>query len=98
MLAAKDRLEVGDVILLGEAPGTKRHPQTLHVIFTATAVQGIPKIRPDNTHSLDIVWLPIEKLKESPMYPDVGKQLYEYFSDAPRSIAFIENCMERGYW
>jgi ADP-ribose pyrophosphatase YjhB (NUDIX family) len=91
-------LEIGDVILLGEAPGTKRHPQTLHVIFAATAVQGIPKIRPDNTRSLDIVWLPIEKLKESPMYPDVGKQLYEYFSNTPKSIAFIENCMERGYW
>jgi 8-oxo-dGTP diphosphatase len=91
-------LEVGDVILLGEAPGTKRHPQTLHVIFAAIEVHGIPRIRPDNTHSLDISWVPIDRLKESPMYPDVGKQLHGYFSNTPKSVEFIENCMERGYW
>jgi ADP-ribose pyrophosphatase YjhB (NUDIX family) len=92
------RLEVGDVIMLGEAPGTKRHPQTLHVIFAATAVHGIPKIRPDNTSSIDIAWVPLDKLSTSPLYPDVGRQLYEYFTNVPRSIAFVENCMERGYW
>jgi len=92
------KLEIGDVILLGEAPGTKKHPQTLHVIFSAKEIHGIPKIRPDNTHSLDIEWVPIEKLKEYPMYPDVGKELYAYFTEMPKSIDFIENCMERGYW
>jgi 8-oxo-dGTP diphosphatase len=92
------KLEVGDVIMLGEAPGTKRHPQTLHVIFAAKEVHGIPKIRPDNTRSIDIAWLPLDKIKTLPMYPDVGKQLHEYFCDPPRSIAFIVNCMERGYW
>jgi ADP-ribose pyrophosphatase YjhB (NUDIX family) len=92
------RLEVGDVIMLGEAPGTKRHPQTLHVIFAATAVHGIPKIRTDNTSSIDIAWVPLDKLSTSPLYPDVGRQLYEYFTNVPRSIAFVENCMERGYW
>jgi len=92
------KLEIGDVILLGEAPGTKKHPQTLHVIFAAKEIHGIPKIRTDNTHSLDIAWVSIEKLKEYPMYPDVGKQLYAYFTERPKSIEFIENCMERGYW
>lgn len=92
------KMEAGEVILLGEAPATKRHPQTLHVIFAATAVYGTPKIRPENTRSLDVVWLPIDKLKKLPMYPDVGKNLYEYFINQPRSIAFIENCMERGFW
>lgn len=92
------KLEIGDVILLGEAPGTKRHPQTLHVIFAADEIHGIPKIRSDHTHSIDIEWVPIEKLKVYAMYPDVGKQLYAYFTDKQKSIQFIENCMERGYW
>jgi len=49
--------------------------------------------------SLDIAWVPVEKLLESPLYPDVGKQLYEYLTGGPgRSIEFIENCMERGFW
>jgi len=93
------KVEVGNIILVGEAPGTKRHPQTLHIIFLGTAVHGIPKVRPDHTHSLDIVWVPVTKLKDCPLYPDVGKQLYKYFQEGEsKSLAFIENCMERGFW
>lgn len=93
------KLEVGEILLVGEAPGTKRHPQTLHIVFLAKDVHGIPKIRPENTHSSDIAWVPVAKLNEYPFYPDIGKQLYEYFmSSERRSIPFIQNCMERGYW
>jgi len=93
------KVEVGDIVLIGEAPGTKRHPQTLHIVFSATAVHGIPKVRSDHTHSLDIDWVPVSKLKDCPLYPDVGKQLYKYFEEGQNmSLEFIENCMERGFW
>jgi ADP-ribose pyrophosphatase YjhB (NUDIX family) len=93
------KLEVGEIILIGEAPATKRHPQTLHIIFMAVDIKGTPKIRPDSTRSLDISWVPVEKLSESPLYPDVGKQLHEYLTGGSgRSIEFIGNCMERGFW
>ena len=93
------KLEVGNIILIGEAPATKRHPQTLHIIFNALEIIGIPKIRPDFTRSVDIEWLPMEKLQRTPLYPDVGKQLYERMINGPEpSLAFISNCMERGYW
>ncbi|MCL5808881.1 MAG: NUDIX domain-containing protein [Deltaproteobacteria bacterium] len=93
------KLDVGEIILIGEAPATKRHPQTLHIIFTAREIMGIPKIRPDSTRSLDIAWVPREKLPKSPLYPDVGKQLYAYLKgDSRRSLEFIVNCMERGFW
>ncbi|MBU4582117.1 MAG: NUDIX hydrolase [Proteobacteria bacterium] len=93
------RLDAGAVIMIGEAPATKRHPQTLHVIFEALEIRGTPKIRPDNTRSLDIAWVPIEKLEGTPLYPDVGKKLFDYLTTEPRrSIEFIGNCMERGFW
>jgi 8-oxo-dGTP diphosphatase len=93
------KLDVGDIILVGEAPATKRHPQTLHIVFLATEIRGNPKVRPDSTHSLDIAWVHVDALMRTPLYPDVGKQLSAYFSNAqPRSIEFIPNCMERGYW
>ena len=93
------KVETGDIILLGEAPAGKRHPQTLHVVFCANAVHGVPKVRTDYTHSIDIAWLPIDDLKQMPLYPDVGRALYDYFQAGKhRSIEFIENCMERGYW
>jgi len=93
------KLEIGEVILIGEAPATKRHPQTLHIVFAAREIHGTPKIRPDSTHSLDIAWVPIEKLPKSPLYPDVGKQLYEHLTvESRQSLEFIGNCMERGFW
>jgi len=93
------RLEIGDVILVGEAPATKRHPQTLHIIFKAAEIHGIPKIRPDSTHSLDIAWVPVDKLPKTPLYPDVGKQLYAHLTGGTGlSLEFIGNCMERGFW
>ncbi|MBA4422357.1 MAG: NUDIX hydrolase [Syntrophus sp. (in: bacteria)] len=93
------KLDVGEIILIGEAPATKRHPQTLHIIFTALEIMGTPKIRPDSTHSLDIAWVSVKKLPKTPLYPDVGKQLYEYLQEGGgRSLEFIGNCMERGFW
>jgi len=93
------KLEVGGVIMLGEAPATKRHPQTLHIVFAALEIHGTPKIRPDSTHSLDIAWVPVGKLPNFPLYPDVGKKLYDRLTaDAVCSLEFIQNCMERGFW
>jgi 8-oxo-dGTP diphosphatase len=93
------KLEIGDVIMIGEASATKRHPQTLHIIFEAIEIRGTPKIRPDSTHSLDIAWVPVEKLPKTPLYPDVGKKLHGYMTGAPRrALEFIGNCMERGFW
>jgi 8-oxo-dGTP diphosphatase len=93
------KLEAGDIIMIGEAQAKKRHPQTLHIIFEAVEIHGTPRIRPDNTHSLDIAWVPIKKLATTPLYPDVGKTLYGYLTTEPRrSLEFIGNCMERGYW
>lgn len=93
------KLEIGDIIMVGEAPSDKRHPQTLHIVFAAKEIHGTPKIRPDSTHSLAVVWLAVEKLKNTPLYPDIGKQLYEYYRNGrQRSVEFIKNCMERGYW
>ena len=93
------KLDIGDIIMVGEAPATKRHPQTLHVIFEALEILGNPKVRPDSTRSLDITWVPVAKLEQMPLYPDVGKKLFDWLTAEPRrSIEFIGNCMERGFW
>jgi 8-oxo-dGTP diphosphatase len=93
------KLEIGDIIIIGEAPTTKRHPQTLHIIFEAIEIRGTPRIRPDNTHSIDIEWVPIKKLEQTPLYPDVGRNLHDRLTAEPRrTLEFIGNCMERGFW
>jgi 8-oxo-dGTP diphosphatase len=93
------KVDIGDIILIGEAPAGKRHPQTLHIVFEALEIRGTPKVRPDATHSLDVAWVSVDKLSSLPLYPDVGKQLSAGLTEASRrSVAFIDNCMERGYW
>jgi ADP-ribose pyrophosphatase YjhB (NUDIX family) len=93
------KVDVGKVIMIGEAPATKRHPQTLHIIFDAIEIYGTPKVRPDNTSSIGIAWLPVEKLSLSAIYPDVGKNLHDFLIKEPKpSLEFIDNCMERGFW
>jgi ADP-ribose pyrophosphatase YjhB (NUDIX family) len=93
------KLDVGDIIMIGEAPATKRHSQTLHIVFDALEIRGTPKIRSGTTHSLDIAWVPVEALAKTPLYPDVGKKLHDWLTSAPRrSLEFIGNCMERGFW
>lgn len=93
------KVDIGNIIMIGEAPADRLYPQTLHIVFEAWKIHGIPKVQPDETHSLDVVWIPIEKLSSVPLYPDVGKQLHAYLLDEHRhSIPFISNCMERGFW
>lgn len=93
------KVDVGEIIMIGEAPATKRHPQTLHIIFEALEIYGTPKVRPENTSSLGIAWVPFEQIRQLPIYPDVGKKLYDFLLKEPRqSLEFIENCMERGFW
>lgn len=87
------------IILIGEAHPDKRHPQTLHIVFLVNEIHGNPRIRTESTHSLEIVWLPIKQISQKPLYPDVGKNLEDYFLSSNReTVPFIQNCMERGYW
>jgi len=93
------KVDIGDVILIGSAPAGKKHPQTLHIVFEARKIHGTPQVQPDATLSLDVTWVPVETLSDLPLYPDVGKQLHAYLANEPRhSLAFISNCMTRGYW
>ncbi len=93
------KVEVGNIIFVGEAHGDKRHPQTLHIVFLIEEIYGTPKIRTDQTNSKEIVWVPFQNLAQKDLYPDVGVQLADYFlSPEKPTVPFIKNCMERGYF
>ena len=93
------KVNIGNIILIGEAPAGKQYPRTLHIVFEAREISGTPNVQPDATHSLGVAWVPVDKLSSVHFYPDVGKQLHSCFTEGPRrSVTFIINCMERGYW
>lgn len=93
------KVDVGDIILIGEAPAGKRYPHTLHIVFEAREIHGTPKVQPDNTTAMGVAWVPIEKLSSVSLYPDVGKELHTCLTkESRRYLPFISNCMKRGYW
>lgn len=93
------KIDIGDIIFIGEAPGTKRHPQTIHIIFQAREISGNPKVRPASTTSLEVAWLEIKDIRNKHLYPDIGQHLADFFdTKEKRSIPFIQNCMERGFF
>jgi ADP-ribose pyrophosphatase YjhB (NUDIX family) len=91
------RITPGRLLLVGDAPGSKRHPRTLHLVFEAEEVAGKGRLIRGESGGSDISWIPVEELPELPLYPDIGSHLPAIL-DHSQGPLFVPNCMERGYW
>lgn len=67
-------IEVGKFLLLGEVLVPK---PTLHIVFNGMLIGGIPVINPKESSALEVDWLPLAKLTEVALYPNVGIALLE---------------------
>jgi len=90
-------IKPGRLLVVGDAPGDKRHPRTLHLVFEAEEVSGKPRLIKGSSGGQDIHWIPKEEIAESALYPDIGPQLVEILKGAATPL-FIPNCMVRGFW
>lgn len=68
-------IEVGELILVGETHQELKNNSVLHLVFNATVTKGEPKLNPEHTSALEIVWMDIDKISSLNMYPNVGKVL-----------------------
>lgn len=91
------RITPGRLLLVGDAPGDKRHPRTLHLVFEAEEVVGKGRLIRSESGGSDISWIPLDELAEVSLYPDVGPHLPSVLSRS-KDPFFVPNCMERGYW
>jgi ADP-ribose pyrophosphatase YjhB (NUDIX family) len=91
------KITPGRLLLVGDAPGDKRHPRTLHLVYEAEEVVGKGRIIRSESGGSDIAWIPVEELPMVSLYPDVGTHLPAVLNHS-RDPFFIPNCMERGYW
>jgi len=90
-------IEPGRLLIVGDAPGDKRHPRTLHLVFEAQEVSGKPRLIKGATGGQDMYWIPKEEIADSALYPDIGHQLMDVLSGTSAPL-FIPNCMVRGFW
>ena len=91
------RITPGRLLLVGDAPGDKRHPRTLHLVFEAEEVAGRGRLIRGESGGSDISWIPLVELPQIPLYPDVGAHLPAVLGRSKKTF-FIPNCMERGFW
>lgn len=70
-------IEVGDMILVGETHQELNNNSVLHIVFNASIKNGDPKLNPEHTSALEVVWMDIDKLCTLNMYPNVGSILYK---------------------
>ena len=73
-------IAVEKMILTGEVlmPGPKN--DVLHCVFLGKIIAGKPILNPMETSALEVVWKPINTLKELDMYPNIGADLERILS------------------
>jgi 8-oxo-dGTP diphosphatase len=74
-------VNIGEMICCGEVIWPQVKKETLHMVFEATISSGEPKLNPEHTTALRIVWLPIDTLSDNLLYPNVGEQITNFYRD-----------------
>ncbi len=71
-------IAVEKIILIGEVLMLEPKKDVLHCVFLGKITEGKPILNPVHTSSLEIVWKPIDSLKDLDMYPNVGADLEKF--------------------
>jgi 8-oxo-dGTP diphosphatase len=71
-------VEVGDMILSGDAIMPEGKEDVLHCVFEGKILSGNPILNPKETSALTVVWMPLVDLHELEMYPNVGAELQRF--------------------
>jgi 8-oxo-dGTP diphosphatase len=69
------KIEVGSMILIAEVSLKQQNDDVLHCIFEGKITESEPVLNPNETTAKEIVWIPIEKLNDYILYPNIGSQL-----------------------
>ena len=72
------KIRVDYMVLCGDVIQSERKDDTLHVIFSGEILAGEPKLNPEQTTALAIVWKPVDELPNLSLYPNVGQHLYQW--------------------
>lgn len=70
-------IQVNDLVLVAEATNKSVNNEVLHLIFKCQVIENEPILNKNECSAIDVVWLPIEKLKEINLYPFIGADLFQ---------------------
>ena len=78
--------EVEEMVLCGEVIWNEIKKETLHIVFAAKILSGVPELNPEQTTALEIVWLPFAALSDTLLYPNVGKYIKTCLTGKPEFV------------
>ncbi|MEY5047496.1 MAG: hypothetical protein RLZZ175_855 [Bacteroidota bacterium] len=68
-------ISTGMLLHVGETHKVDKGITILHLIFEGKILSGTPKLNPEHTSALAVEWVPLTKLSELNLYPNVGSEL-----------------------
>ncbi|RFS16161.1 NUDIX domain-containing protein [Emticicia sp. C21] len=74
------KVEIGELMMVGEVHFPEPQKQTIHFIFEGQIIKGTPLLNPEHTSALAIRWIDIKELSSVNLYPNITKNLKEYLS------------------
>lgn len=86
---------VGDLRYVGDMMARGNIAQTVHLLFEGRIEKGRPKIDPEHTSAVAVIWLDIDTLHTFELYPSINRQIQEdHHRKRPRA-RYLGNCMAR---
>ena len=66
-----------------------KEENTIHFIFKCNTLSNEPVLNPEETTAQDIVWLPIDKLDNYVLYPNIGSFINKESNNSPIFLGVI---------
>jgi 8-oxo-dGTP diphosphatase len=70
-------IEIDGLAFLGEVIQAPPKHDVLHSVFVAQIIGGIPRLNPEHTSALEVVWKPTATLASLNLYPNIGEVILQ---------------------
>jgi ADP-ribose pyrophosphatase YjhB (NUDIX family) len=83
------RIALEGILMVAESEANPRTSRTVHVLFRARLLEGIPRPRPEETSADGCLWLPLEELPLLDLYPNAGSLLLPLLETGIPSVSYV---------
>jgi 8-oxo-dGTP diphosphatase len=73
-------IEVGGLIVCAEMHWPEIKKDTLHMVFEAEIISGLPSLNTQETTCEALVWIPLQDLSTHLLYPNISNEILEKYT------------------
>jgi ADP-ribose pyrophosphatase YjhB (NUDIX family) len=83
------KVEVGELIVVGEVHIEEKNKSTLHCLFEGNIVEGEPTINAEHCSAKEIKWLNISDISSVNLYPNLKKEILQWINNQPLEDFYV---------